>query len=698
MNNMDNETDALYEGYNYRLEESGDNYKVYYLKGSVYPGVDILVSSDMNDSDFTAIKQKYSEAGYATSKVVYKDIKNLEDFLFIKFFKPNIAKKKFKFQYDSYTQKIMEQYASDSGVTPKYEYIEVGFNWLHQFKHKNGTKKIVDQLEELMTSNGARLIIVEAPAGFGKTSTAYEILKRLSEKDTPQRPFFMELGKDRDAPNFRYLLLSQIDRDFEEQFKHDFVIANIKNGRIPLIIDGFDELLSKDIDEGQKVVKFEKVETMLSTLSHLLTNQSKIILTTRKTAIFSGNQFLDWSQKQEDDGRHFVIDIFQLHDPTIEEWISEERQRLLPALIKKIINPVLLSYLRYSSIEELKDSQDAQDLIDKYFNSLYKRERERQELPLKVSEQKSVFQTLAAWFAGCDITADARSEIKDIFTTYCESIISDYVTKNLDERTLANKLTNHALLDRKESGKVGFINDFVFGNLLAESFLGLEFTREMINTLSVSIADKLIEAAMVWNSEKRCNLANKLLALSGLNTEVLFAIDRFLFSKILRKYDGLRFSNEVFESLSFDEEGIIINSTFTDCKFTGCDENFILGFKDCIFSNCEFDNNLNLEIGNNYFYPTIYAKQVDICEEEKEIPRNEQIDLDILKLFLRRGANEFRIRYISNIIESLKSDYDRKTLEKHIGRMESEGKIFTDGNLAWILQPGSKYYNSLINK
>ena len=113
------------------------------------------------------------------------------------------------------------------------------------------------------------------------------------------RPIFMKLEKDRSANTFRYLLLTHIDRDFDIQLKNDIVIKNIKNGRIPIIIDGFDELLSKDLDEGKQDTAFGEVETMLSTIADLPTNRAKVVLTSRKTAIFSGPSFAEWYNNQK---------------------------------------------------------------------------------------------------------------------------------------------------------------------------------------------------------------------------------------------------------------------------------------------------------------------------------------------------------------------------------------------------------------
>jgi hypothetical protein len=77
----------------------------------------------------------------------------------------------------------------------------------------------------------------------------------------------------------------------------ELVTKEIKNGRIPLIIDGFDELLAKVSGESSTDDAFEEVESMLDTIGGLLEFKTKIILTTRKTAIFTVLEFESWLNK-----------------------------------------------------------------------------------------------------------------------------------------------------------------------------------------------------------------------------------------------------------------------------------------------------------------------------------------------------------------------------------------------------------------
>ena len=115
----------------------------------------------------------------------------------------------------------------------------------------NLRKNLIEYIYNRLFLQGAQLIIVEAAAGFGKTSVSYELIKKLADEPQGTIPIITELSKNRTASIFRYVLLSEIDSKFSG-LNSELVTYEIKQGRIPLIIDGFDELLSKSHDDVQQ--------------------------------------------------------------------------------------------------------------------------------------------------------------------------------------------------------------------------------------------------------------------------------------------------------------------------------------------------------------------------------------------------------------------------------------------------------------
>lgn len=312
--------DKLFEQYGYVHKEHNTSVCVYLLNQGMYHGAEVI---SLDDTDKSDIVNRYSKLGYSTKLQHFKTVDEAEKYLFTGFFNPKATKADINRRYNEFKEAQLRFYGNSD---IEYKYINVPYFVYREADGdiKRGTKDVVSDIQEEITRKGAHLIIVEAAAGFGKTCTAYELYKSFLNSDQYTKPIFTELFNNRNAKQFKYVLWSEIDKEKDTTAKQDIVIYNIKKGRIPLIIDGFDELLSKDIDSGHNDQQddFEQVETMLSTIGELLDGEAKVVLTSRKTAIFAGPEFIDWVEKYN--GRFDVV-RFQIEKPEIREWLSAER-------------------------------------------------------------------------------------------------------------------------------------------------------------------------------------------------------------------------------------------------------------------------------------------------------------------------------------------------------------------------------------
>lgn len=59
---------------------------------------------------------------------------------------------------------------------------------------------------------------------------------------------------------------------------------------------------------------YEKTEPMLETISELLTDSAKVVLTTRRTAIFDGDEFHQWIASHQED---FDVIRIRIHEPEL---------------------------------------------------------------------------------------------------------------------------------------------------------------------------------------------------------------------------------------------------------------------------------------------------------------------------------------------------------------------------------------------
>jgi len=119
----------------------------------------------------------------------------------------------------------------------------------------------------------------------------------------------------------------------------------------------------------------------LETISEPLKKSAKVILTTRRTATFDGDNFHSWVEQH---GEDFEIYRIRSSEPTIEDWIPQVRLESLKLVnfpIDRVSNPVFLAYLRCITTPEFDAAiANPNTIVEKYFSSMLARERRRQDL------------------------------------------------------------------------------------------------------------------------------------------------------------------------------------------------------------------------------------------------------------------------------------------------------------------------------
>lgn len=590
--------ESIYATYGFEIKKDQDDLAVFLYKKGRYFGVDIIQLSNSKETQTKAakIKEQYSEVGYAVNIKSNTTEDEVELELFKSFFSYESTKYRLRKKYEDFVTK-----QTQSLLGSKYEYIGSPYE-LFDGDVSDFSNDLLDNVLTILQRPEPQLIILEAAAGYGKTCAAYEILNiLLNQDDKIISPLFTELAKNRGAKIFRYILLDEIDIEFPT-LNSELVINEIKKGRIPLIIDGFDELLEKvnvsniDISTG-----FDEIETMLDTIGQLLEYNAKIILTTRKTAIFNGVEFDKWFLKWDD---RFSVSRFSIKEPKIKDWLGQIRfdlakQHNVP--IQYIANPVLLTYLKNIGDEEFgMQIENPELLINEYFDRMLEREQERQHLIITIEKQYEIFKNVAKMLLEFDITVESKEFFKEIIKDqnyklleYTRTLYSGQDKPTLDN--LVDTLATHALLDRKgrDDSQIGFINDFVFGILIGEIIC--EASVETIERdYSFYMLDLACTAYKVQNRqnkfllwEKVDNVRDKLQPVS------IFNYDIILREKLVRNYQELTVYDTTFFNINF-EEFEVKNTVFLNCYFKSChfDIQILKGisFVDCTFDTCSVLN------------------------------------------------------------------------------------------------------------
>ncbi|MFV5589872.1 NACHT domain-containing protein [Acinetobacter variabilis] len=654
-----NEIITIYQKYGFNYEKNSD-YKdvlVFTLQSGHYHNADIINLAHPNNIDnLEKAFDEYSEAGYACIKRKYDSIDNVKNSLFDGFFSVKNTKKHLKREYDSHVKQIIGSFPDGS----TYKYIDSTY----EINNKIGEKNVVEEISTRLNENKPILFIIEAAAGFGKTCTAYELLSNIINNEKNMIPLFSELSRNRQAKIFHYVLLDEIDRSFPN-LNSQLVKDQILNGKVPVILDGFDELLHDPNQKDEtKLSATYNTEPMLKTISDLLKDSAKIILTTRRTALFDGNDFTEWVEEHNE-----LFDIYRIkiNEPTITDWLPNERFQKLKQTnypILKLNNPVLLSYLRFINDQEFETCiADPQLIVDKYFLSMLERERKRQDLQILPEDQSKILQEIAQYLISNNYTAEEKEflhiYIEEKFEQFLEGIRKYYQAEDrptIDE--LINKLTSHALLDRSgmTENKIGFVNDFVLGHYVVPNILD---TQEWIG--DKIFIEPAVLATTPTSEDKRAHLWKALETYFHLEDDLNFKvnisiklingvffpledafIDRISINNITLGTDPVRnftFYNCTFTNVSFNLDNFD-TVVFVECKF----------FNSTVTGSCESLSKMGCSGQDDEFFNLL-----DHLDKEEELEVDDTLNLNeieiyILEKFWPKGRSTFHKHRHHNFI------------------------------------------------
>lgn len=583
--------DKLYKLYEFEKNTEKDYCSVYVYDQGYFNNAEIVLYDLEKKSDIEDIKEEYIHMGYSVSTRKAMDYEEIKEKLFHGFFKIEASNKKVLAEYDEYAKMQSKRLGGNI-----YSYIESQY----VLNDEQGDSHIVDKVFEIINQEGAQLVILEAPAGFGKTCTSYEIVKNISQKKNSEIvPILAELSKNRSARIFSYVLLTEIDRKFP-RLSSSLVSEQIKEGNIPLIIDGFDELLSKSTIEDDSAT--EEAKTMLDTIANFFTDGSKtkVVLTSRKSSILAGDIFDKWIAEKL---LYCHVNRIQIMNPTVIEWIGNEKKKYLESkgiIIDYIANPVLLAMLKSIPIEEfINRFQHASDILDNYFSILLEREKDRQQLFLSVGEQKKIMRKLAAMFVQLDVSSDdpdmlqmyledvIEGDIAKYLSSYNDAVMNDEMLMPTEEE-FTMKLVHSALLDRVSlnSNKIGFINEFIFGILIGDAILEDDLD---INEVTDKYLSIVLTAYIVERAEKRAKLYEIIDSSKvQMSTEQKLTLDMNLIERLNHDFVDEYISNMIFRSVFDMKTGrYFYNCVFESCTFEkSIIENIM--FEGCHFINCTF--------------------------------------------------------------------------------------------------------------
>lgn len=683
--------EKLYELYGFKMATCTEEYMVFTYSNGYFHNAEII-KLNCNEGKLCDLKNKYESLGYSVRTIEYISFEKTHELLFNGFFAVENINRRLLKEYDNFCElqsaKLFES---------TYDYVEPVWNW----SNGNTQDKLTDSIFQQINRPGGQLIILEAAAGYGKTCTSYELVKRMAEdKEYHYAPIFTELSKNRKAALFRYVLLDEIDRKFTT-LSSELVISEIRNGKVPLVIDGFDELISrsnKNMSDNKNLSEDDS-QTMLDTIAELFEEgcSTKVVLTSRKSAIFTGDIFEAWVEKHLSGCN---ITRVSINEPTISDWIGHEKANFLQDRripFASIVNPILLAFMRSMNMENFKEKcSDVENVISYYFNSLLERERERQSLQMTVEEQYEVMVQMACNFVEFEIMAEELSFIRDLFLDIIHDNFSKYreryisVAEKPSEEEFATKLAGHALLNRISPNKnyIGFINDFIFGLLIGACIIN---DCKILDEMGGEYIEIAATAYAGRSEEKREELLKLILPhIRRLNYEQQLDIELKLAYTIKRDYKGHYFSNIFFNpEIYFDGEYVFSNCTFRNCVFSQC-VLMTSAFQNCSFYDCRFydvvimrDTTVNCQLIFSANC-TGFEEFAENASYEESLVVDENFERRVLQKYWGTGNRFSKGRLPEMLLLRTQDPEERRGIENALESLKKKGLMFKEGHY-WFL-------------
>ncbi|BCQ61041.1 hypothetical protein PBOI14_27910 [Pseudomonas sp. Boi14] len=671
-------------GFEFRADFSTESSMVFTIKLGIFDNAAIL---NLSTSDvLQPIKSELEDLGFQVKEYTHTTLCALQNRLFSGFFSIEKTKKNFIRDYEEHIEKIKVSFPETESA---YSYISTPYSKDSSEQSSEGS--VLEDIKSEIFVPGPRLILIEAAAGFGKTCTAYEVARMISEEHQNHIVLFAELSRDRQAKIFSHVLHKELARSFPA-VSTDLVLREIKNGRVIVVLDGFDELLKEREEED---LLFEKSQAMLETIAEILHGEAKVILTTRKTAILQGDDFDEWIGTHTND---FDFVKYSLKEPSIRNWLPAERIDQLQNSrinIRNIANPVLLTFLKFINEHQfLEVLEDPDSIVERYFHSMFTREIKRQDLKLSTDEQSNILKRLAQNMMALDYTRDSKENIINYFSQTEINLIEESRARyDVDNRPsyeeMVDRFSNHALLDRsKTDNKIGFINDFVLGHFVAldlnesapEGWVAEgKFVEAAINSFSSRSLDSRLD---IWNKLS--------VALQFIVPEDRVQLELRLLDRASGDLNLVQFNDVTFDTTDFFSDALVSNCYFHECTFKNCTINFSQ-IHLCVFHSCTFYDCSSIGTNqNNKLVSCVQFGEYSLKNAEEEQSQNstqensDDVKSYILEKFWPIGKETVAFAHRPIFIFYRGNPYPSHLISEALDEMRKEGIITSAKKKNWV--------------
>ena len=344
-------------------------------------------------------------------------------------------------------------------------------------------RPVDDALEEIVTRLGdpySRLVLVLGDFGAGKTFLLHELARRLPEALPHIVPLLIELRSLEKASSLKQLVAQHLAGSGERHIDLEAFPYMLREGRIALLFDGFDELATR--------VTYRRAADHFANLLQAVDGRAKVVITSRTQHFESDNQVKTALLEQAEATQGLQLCRVQpFDDEQIREFLrrflgdddtARERFTLIDE-VKDLLglshNPRMLSFIANLPEEQLREARarggaiESADLyrllIERWLEFEYERAQPRGAAPTLTVEERWQAATAIALHLWPKLERTAL--LSELHEQVAEAVGELSAERMLDSDTATHLVGSGTLLVRDEGGRFAFVHQSVMEWLVA---------------------------------------------------------------------------------------------------------------------------------------------------------------------------------------------------------------------------------------
>ncbi len=411
----------------------------------------------------------------------------------------------------------------------------------------------LDEMMDWLCEPHARFVLVLGDFGAGKTFLLRELARRMPERLPHLVPVFVELRSLEKARTFDQLIVQHLATAGERRFDLDAFRYMLREGRIVLLFDGFDELAAR--------VTYRRATEHFETLLQAAGGDAKVLVTSRTQHFESDRQVrsalleraemlpsLSVCHIQPFDSEQIVA---FLRNRLGNERQARERYQLIDE-IKDLLglsqNPRMLSFIADIPARQLREARErtgpitAAELYRLLIERWLEYELDKSQPPdteaalLRKQRWEAVTALALCLWTKTDRTIHVSELTEQVSATVQRLSVEPHEGASLDPESVAHLIGSRTLLVRDEEGSFAFVHASVMEWLVAKKIASQITTdtepealgeREMTALMTDFVCDLAgREHALAWarrviaGKERSSARANALLVLDRLGEQM----------------------------------------------------------------------------------------------------------------------------------------------------------------------------------